>query len=621
MSAYAPAAGCEPYLNSWCNSNCPHAERETLYARLDTNQNRLPEAWRCYAASTLDSDHQQYVGGTTYCTRHPQLMQELEYCQKNGLGEAFQSEVAYGAGAPGDAADAPPPAANAGRSAAGAAAQQSFVTPPSAETCEDTVDECRLWATYGECQQNAPYMLQSCRASCQACQQGTAKRAGSPPKVPPLPPSSPPPSSPSPPSSESACRNACDPVAPAPAGCSARGQCSPWNGKQWCMCGATREARYVGLQCERELRDGGACLPGCDEHGSCINGYCECDRGWHGAACNQSGAADAFLTASALFDAGLVRGRKGSKAAGKAACEKPSYHQAYARDASKMKKLLASLPEQHVSLQCSTCALVSNAGSLLGQGRGPAIDENECVWRMNRAPTKGFEADVGSKTTLDMTNSYPHLRNINILPRPGSPLLHGMTVEIFDHGGTGYDKYMGWVDGHATYKEQWPHYEAHIFDVAWMQDSWEAYWAYLASWASPLDPPGRMARPSSGWHMARLALSRCDKVNMYGFSMASDKFHCAAHGRIGTQPPGSRRLPPRPRSKLLLPPAHALASRHVPQTLTRWCRRRSSRSSATPTTATRTDSRGSTRSSRTGVELCQTALLCISDAVARRMGV
>lgn len=67
-----------------------------------------------------------------------------------------------------------------------------------------------------------------------------------------------------------------------------------------------------------------------------------------------------------------------------------------------MKKLLASLPLEPPSLHCTTCALVSNAGSLLGQGYGAAIDQNECVWRMNRGPTKGFEADVGSKTTLDM---------------------------------------------------------------------------------------------------------------------------------------------------------------------------------------------------------------------------
>ena len=35
-----------------------------------------------------------------------------------------------------------------------------------------------------------------------------------------------------------------------------------------------------------------------------------------------------------------------------------------------------------------------------------------------------------------------------------------------------------------------------------------------------------MARPSSGWHMTRLALSRCTgKVRLYGFSLKSSNFH------------------------------------------------------------------------------------------------
>ena len=62
-------------------------------------------------------------------------------------------------------------------------------------------------------------------------------------------------------------------------------------------------------------------------------------------------------------------------------------------------------------------------------------------------------------------------------------------------------------------------------DLGWLTSSWEAYWAYLAPWASPATTAGRMARPSSGWHMARLALARCDTVELYGFSLKADKFH------------------------------------------------------------------------------------------------
>ena len=40
-----------------------------------------------------------------------------------------------------------------------------------------------------------------------------------------------------------------------------------------------------------------------------------------------------------------------------------------------------------------------------------------------------------------------------------------------------------------------------------------------------MTPAGRMARPSSGWHMTRFALDRCETVHLYGFSMSSNKFH------------------------------------------------------------------------------------------------
>ena len=58
-------------------------------------------------------------------------------------------------------------------------------------------------------------------------------------------------------------------------------------------------------------------------------------------------------------------------------------------------------------------------------------------------------------------------------------------------------------------------------DLAWMDRSWQAYWAYLA----PFEPTHSAGRPSSGWHVARLALARCNSVRMYGFSMESDSFH------------------------------------------------------------------------------------------------
>merc|ERR1711965_291171 len=109
---------------------------------------------------------------------------------------------------------------------------------------------------------------------------------------------------------------------------------------------------------------------------------------------------------------------------------------------------------------------------------------------MNRAPTEGYEKHVGKKTTLDWVNSFPHLRNLAILPRLDTTIVHGATVDLFeavpppgqskaDMKDTGFDKYMTWVSGHADFKAQHPKHPAQVVDLEWLLSSWEAYWGYL----------------------------------------------------------------------------------------------------------------------------------------------
>ena len=51
------------------------------------------------------------------------------------------------------------------------------------------------------------------------------------------------------------------------------------------------------------------------------------------------------------------------------------------------------------------CAIVASSKALKGKHLGMKIDSNEVVMRMNGAPTKGYEKDVGSKTTSPSTNT------------------------------------------------------------------------------------------------------------------------------------------------------------------------------------------------------------------------
>lgn len=52
------------------------------------------------------------------------------------------------------------------------------------------------------------------------------------------------------------------------------------------------------------------------------------------------------------------------------------------------------------SFCCESCGLVSSSGRMTGSKAGNEIESNECIIRMNNAPTLGYEADVGSRTTF-----------------------------------------------------------------------------------------------------------------------------------------------------------------------------------------------------------------------------
>jgi hypothetical protein len=54
----------------------------------------------------------------------------------------------------------------------------------------------------------------------------------------------------------------------------------------------------------------------------------------------------------------------------------------------------------------SSCVVVGSSGSMSGKKQGDWIDAHDAVFRMNQAPTAGFQADVGRKTTVRVCNVH-----------------------------------------------------------------------------------------------------------------------------------------------------------------------------------------------------------------------
>ncbi|XP_066480681.1 alpha-N-acetylgalactosaminide alpha-2,6-sialyltransferase 3 [Tiliqua scincoides] len=56
--------------------------------------------------------------------------------------------------------------------------------------------------------------------------------------------------------------------------------------------------------------------------------------------------------------------------------------------------------QEPLQLNCDLCAIISNSGQMAEQSAGFEIDQASCIWRMNNAPTQGYEEDVGKRTTV-----------------------------------------------------------------------------------------------------------------------------------------------------------------------------------------------------------------------------
>jgi len=167
-------------------------------------------------------------------------------------------------------------------------------------------------------------------------------------------------------------------------------------------------------------------------------------------------------------------------------------------------KILAAPPGQR------RCAVVGSSATLLGAALGSEIDGADFVLRVNSAPTAGFEADVGRRTSLRIVTLLPfrHLRYC-------SHVTEGERRR--QCGGQTADAPM----------------------VVYCNTPWRgACWSDIADDPVPRASPAIVERtralaklraavfPSSGLLAVMMALSLCEAVSAYGFGTTATQ-RCA----------------------------------------------------------------------------------------------
>ncbi|KAG9341483.1 hypothetical protein JZ751_018978, partial [Albula glossodonta] len=166
---------------------------------------------------------------------------------------------------------------------------------------------------------------------------------------------------------------------------------------------------------------------------------------------------------------------------------------------------------QPLRMHCRRCALVTSSGHLRGGGRGDEIDRTECVIRMNDAPTKSFQQDVGRRTSLRVV---AHSSMQRIL-RGRQELLNASEDTVFIFWGPG--NYMrhdgkGLVYNNLRLMNQvHPRLKVYVISRQKMLQFDDIF-----KMETGKDRRISNSWLSTGWFTMSIALELCDSINVYG---------------------------------------------------------------------------------------------------------
>lgn len=160
----------------------------------------------------------------------------------------------------------------------------------------------------------------------------------------------------------------------------------------------------------------------------------------------------------------------------------------------------------------NSCAVIASSGALRNSNLGSFIDSHEVVLRFNHAPTRGFERDVGRKTTVRVLNSQVVTRQeFKFL---SSPLYKNITLVLWDP--SNYSASLDeWIrnpefnlfPNFIQYRKQEDKPRVFLINPLTIWDVWD----FLQR-----NSPNRLRKnpPSSGFLGLRLLLPHCNFVDV-----------------------------------------------------------------------------------------------------------
>eukprot|EP00241_Pyramimonas_parkeae_P005034 CAMPEP_0114261176 /NCGR_PEP_ID=MMETSP0058-20121206/20964_1 /TAXON_ID=36894 /ORGANISM="Pyramimonas parkeae, CCMP726" /LENGTH=343 /DNA_ID=CAMNT_0001376627 /DNA_START=187 /DNA_END=1215 /DNA_ORIENTATION=- len=179
------------------------------------------------------------------------------------------------------------------------------------------------------------------------------------------------------------------------------------------------------------------------------------------------------------------------------------------------------LPEQDRAWKYGTCALVGNSGSLLASQYGAQIDSREAVFRVNSAPTLGFEDRVGARTTFDLINQQHTKALAEVEGRSGAlpksqVEQRNSTLVVFEVGNNFARRHL-YVALLKKMKEE--NRDAVVLSPAMTVQVHRAWLRFgQALEAANLYSARKMLKPMSGMSALMFAIQVCEHVHLYGMS-------------------------------------------------------------------------------------------------------